>query len=281
MSAKNQHDPLALEVARLMVSITKPDDAFLFGSRARGDWNSRSDIDVFTIADEADDTREKYAEALEKGRAKALQIYGQPVKIDLVRYSPQAFHYYRQAPSHLAYSALKEGIRMSREPVNYHNDYPELEPNNWPDIEQRFTNYQRQILAAETLLETGLGYEEAGQHMQRCLENSLKGFLICMDFDDGQGNEWQKSHPISGLQEKMRTFDEGRELLGDKDFSFLNDYGVRIPYTGVQSPLANEAEVLENIRATAEDIMSFIENETGRQLPAYVPPGPRGRPHQG
>ncbi len=77
---------------------------------------------------------------------------------------------------------------MSSEPTSYGHRYPELEPNSWPDVEQRFTNYQWQVLAAEAVLGQRLGYDEVGQHMQHCLENSLKGFLVCMQYDDRQGN---------------------------------------------------------------------------------------------
>ena len=275
MQTTATHDPKALAVAQAMVSLIQPEDAFLFGSRARGDWTDASDIDVFTVAEENAQTRDRYRQALEAGKAKARQLYGYPVKVDLIRLNRQDFHHYRQAPSHIAHSALQEGIDMASERTGYGNHYPELEPNSWPDVEQRFTNYQRQALAAETLMEQGLGYEEVGQHMQRCLENSLKGFLVYMDYDDGQGNDWQKRHPISGLQEKVRTFQEGRDLLQDSDFSFLNEYAVDIPYQGVQDPLPDERSVLDSIKNTAAAIMDFIETDSGRQLPEYRPPGPR------
>ena len=55
-----KYDPSALDIARAMVAIISPDDAFLFGSRARGDWTNQSDIDVLTIAEQHRDTRAKY-----------------------------------------------------------------------------------------------------------------------------------------------------------------------------------------------------------------------------
>ena len=196
-----KYDPSALDIARAMVAIISPDDALLFGSRARGDWTNQSDIDVLTIAEQHQDTRAKYQQALQTGQAMATEIYGRPVKIDLVRYSLQDFEYYRQARTHLTHSALKEGINMSGEATGYGNQYPDTEPNNWPDIEQRFTNYQRQILAAENNLEAGLGYEEVGFHFQRALENAMKGFLSDMDYEDDQDNAWIRNHSISDLQE--------------------------------------------------------------------------------
>ena len=171
----------------------------------------------------------------------AIEIYGRPVKIDLVRYTIQDFQHYRQARTHLTYSALKEGINMSGEPTGYGNQYPDTEPNNWPDIEQRFTNYQRQILAAENNLEAGLGYEEVGFHFQRSLENAMKGFLSYMEHDDGEGNAWMRSHSISELQEVVRTFPEGQAALGANDYTFLNDYAIEIPYEGGTRPPARRS----------------------------------------
>ena len=271
----SNHDQRALDVARTMVRIISPEDAFLFGSRARGDWNDNSDIDVFTIEEPGVHTRTKYREALQAGRAKAQELYGHPVRIDLVRYSPEDFHHYRQARTHLACSALTEGINMDREPTGYGNEYEELEPNNWPDVEQRFTNYQRQILAAENNLEAGLGYEEVGFHFQRSLENAMKGFLAYMDYDDGLDNVWMRTHNINTLQDAVLKFPEGMGIIGTQDFSFLTAYAIEIPYQGVQDPLPDEASVLESIRETVSAMTRLIEEDSGHALPRYQPPGPR------
>ena len=125
MTATATHDVKALEVARTMVSLIKPEDAFLFGSRARGDWEESSDIEVFTIARQTEETRANYQYAKEADRAKALDLYGYPVKVDVVRLSPEDFHHFRQAPSHIAHSALKEGIDMSSEGIVYQKITPE------------------------------------------------------------------------------------------------------------------------------------------------------------
>ena len=44
MSNLPPYDQRAFDIARAMVEIISPEDAFLFGSRARGDWNDTSDI---------------------------------------------------------------------------------------------------------------------------------------------------------------------------------------------------------------------------------------------
>ncbi len=271
----SNYDRRTVPVLETIRDIIEPADILLFGSRARGDWNDNSDIDILTIAEWQPDTKRKYQQALLDGQAKALEIYGHQVKIDLVRYSPADFEYYRQAKTHLTHSATREGISMTGEATGCGNRYPEPKPNRWPDVEQRFTNYQRQVLAAQNNLDAGLGYEEVGYNMQRCLENALKGFLAYLEFNDGQDNRWQQIHDIGLLQNAVMTFEPGRQALGSNDFSFLTDYAITIPYQGVQDPLPDEASVLDQIKETVQEMMRFVENDAGLDLPRYSPPGPR------
>ncbi len=275
MTASANYDAKAILVARTIKEIATPDDIFLFGSRARGDWDDASDIDVFTIADADPATKERHRRALKAGQSRAMELYGRPIKIDLVRYSPVDFERFRTARTHLTYHALKDGITMNCEPAAQSDRYPDVEPNNRPDVEQRFTNYQRQILAAESLLEQGLGYEEVGQQFQRCLENACKGLLAHLDYNDGAGNSWRRTHSIAVLQVAIRTFPNGQRILGDADFAFLDEYAIDAPYEGVQQPLPDEYQVLESIRATVGDMMAFIATDSGEPLPTYIPPGPR------
>lgn len=275
MTAMPNYDRRALAVAQVVGDIIQPVDIFLFGSRARGDWRDDSDIDIFTISESDADTKEKYRLGLQAGKAKALEIYGHPVKIDLVRYNPADFQRYRQARTHLTYAALKDGINLNHESAGDGDRYPHTPPNNWPDVEQRFTNYQRQVLLAEMALDAGLGYEEVGHNFQRCLENALKGFLAYMGYCDGQGNTWLRTHDIGVLQRAVEAFANGRLILAGNDFSFLTEYAIDAPYEGVQEPPPDEAGVLSAIKATVGAMMEFIENDAGARLPRYTPPGQR------
>ena len=261
MTRASKCDRRALAVAQTIEKIAAPIDIFLFGSRARGDWHDASDIDIFTIAERDATTAERYRRALEAGRARARRLYGAPVKIDLVMCSPEEFDYYRQARTHLTYAAFEDGIHMNRDPVGYNDPYGKIAPNNWPDVARRFTNYQRQVRSAKLLLEEGMGYEEVGHFLQRCLENAFKGLLAYLEYDDGEQNAWRRTHSLTVLQKGIRTFSTGRQILGDKDFSFLNDRGIHLPYEGVGHPLPDEAGVLASIQETVEAVMQFVEND--------------------
>ena len=82
---KTIHDPRALEVTREIDWILNPLDTLLFGSRARGDWNEASDIDVIVIARDDGEIRPKCNEAIAAGKAKAIKLYGKRTELDLNR----------------------------------------------------------------------------------------------------------------------------------------------------------------------------------------------------
>ena len=82
MVATPNYDPRAMAVAQVIGDVIRPDDIFLFGSRARGDWRDDSDIDVFTIAESDADTKDAYRRALQAGKDKALAVYSEGDAID-------------------------------------------------------------------------------------------------------------------------------------------------------------------------------------------------------
>ena len=282
---KATHDARAVEVVKIMRDIIEPDDILLFGSRARGDWHGESDIDILVVADPGRDTAEKCARARRAGYRRARELYGDHIGIDMTRYSPEDFQYYLQAPLHLTYEVVQDGISMSDERTDYRNRYEELPPNNWPDVEQSFTNYQREILAAQVQLEAGMGYEEVGHDMQRALENTLNGFLSYLGHDDGGRNAWRRSHDLEELEHLIREYPQGRETLGEDPIltqveygtKELNEYASTITYEGIDEPMQDEWSVLDHIRALAGRMTDFIEEDAGRKLPVYTPPGTRPR----
>ena len=164
MTASANYDAKAILVARTIKEIAAPDDIFLFGSRARGDWDDASDIDVFTIADADPATKERHRRALKAGQFRAMELYGRPIKIDLVRYSPADFERFRTARTHLTYHALKDGITMNCEPAAQSDRYPDVEPEQPPGCGTTLHQLPTPDTGWPSLCwNIGLGYEEVGQ----------------------------------------------------------------------------------------------------------------------
>lgn len=86
-------DPKAYAVACAVEEAIKPDRVILFGSRAWGDFDSGSDIDLLIITD--DERRDKREVELAVALRTAKQEYGPRAAVDLVHMSEGAFHFLR------------------------------------------------------------------------------------------------------------------------------------------------------------------------------------------
>ena len=274
-----RHDPLALEVVRVMDEMLGPKDMLLFGSRCRGDWNENSDIDALAIMGDGHPGAERYRETLRAGRSKALELYGYAIGVDLAIYSEQQFQRMRKARTHIAWNAAREGISMRRRGENdYGNEYTEPEiPDNWPDIERRFLNAQRHLDDAELGLAIGISRESVGWQLQHGIENALKGFLAHMDHPEenpGRWDSWTRSHDMEKLQDLVNGYQEGRRMLQNGDFSELTQYAVKFQYDGIEHYL-DESEVYRTVNTTVERFMQYSEEDTGLELPRYQRGDPR------
>ena len=280
MTTENiRHDPLALEVVRLMDETLRPMDMMLFGSRCRGDWTEDSDIDALAIFDGEHPGSENYQETLKIGRAKALELYGHTIGIDLAVYSIEQFDRMRRAKTHMAWNVAREGISMRRRGEDdYGNEYPEPEtPDNWPDIERRYLNAQRHLDDAEGMLEMGLSRESVGWQLQHAMENALKGFLSHMNHPDeerGNWTSWTRSHDMELLQDLVRQYESGKEILGSGDFSELTEYAVKFQYDGMEKQLA-ESDVYRTVSSTIERFLNQSEADSGIELARYKRGDPR------
>lgn len=279
ISKKPQHDPRALEVVKAMDETLRPKDMLLFGSRCRGDWNENSDIDALAIFSHEHPGTERYRETLRAGHEKARELYGRTIGVDLAIYSEEKFQRMRQARTHTACNAAREGISMRRRGENeYGNEYPEPEiPDNWPDIDQRFLNAQRHLDDAEGMLELGLSQESVGWQLQHGMENALNGFLSHMNHPEerpGRWDSWTRSHDIESLQNLVREYEAGRRILQETDFSELTGYAVKFQYDGIDHYL-DESEVYREVSATVEKFMELCEEDTGLELSRHQRGNPR------
>jgi predicted nucleotidyltransferase len=99
-------DPIDAEAIQEMVSrivaVCDPEKVVVFGSHARGDAHSSSDID-FLVINETDLPRPKRSVALYS----ALREY--PCSKDILVYTPAEVHEYSELPQSFVMTALREG----------------------------------------------------------------------------------------------------------------------------------------------------------------------------
>ncbi len=90
------------EVVRRLVEGVDPDKIILFGSRARGDFQPDSDLDLLIIRDADGPRHVRVAKAY-----RALRGLGMPK--DLLWFTPREVADWRDVVNHVVWSALREG----------------------------------------------------------------------------------------------------------------------------------------------------------------------------
>lgn len=99
-------EELVAEAVRRLVQEANPERIILFGSRARGDERSDSDVDLLVVASE--ETIRQH------GRRRLLARYWAamgrlPASFDFLLFSPEEIVHWRDSVNHVICRALREG----------------------------------------------------------------------------------------------------------------------------------------------------------------------------
>ena len=96
MNSETAH---AQAVAQAVYEAAHPLSLFLFGSRARGDHHTESDIDLLMVSDEPCDAA-AYGKAALAGSAQIQRVYGRALALDLVHMSRTKFKRFNGTRNH-------------------------------------------------------------------------------------------------------------------------------------------------------------------------------------
>ncbi len=245
----NVPDPKACAVARAVGEAVRPDRVILFGSRARGDYNPHSDIDLLIITDSDFTDQQMYQDTSVAAHRKVDELYGDLIGVDLVHLGEKAFHDGRRARNHVAGQAVRDGFDGNGDKVDYDNP----EPSNWPDIRQRIANARRSLRDLEVLVEDSRSSQEAiGFHAQQAMENALKGWISALDSD------YRNTHDLAKLAAIVRQHpDEIHTPAGEK-LAWLTRYAVRYRYSDAQVVIDDRDALLSAVPETVEAIIARI-----------------------
>ena len=101
------------QIVAAIVAAADPEQVILFGSRARGDARTDSDVDLVVIeAEPFGPGRDKHAEAVRLLRA----LNGIEVAVDLLVYSRDEVDYWRDSLNNVLARALREGKLVYERP---------------------------------------------------------------------------------------------------------------------------------------------------------------------
>ena len=240
-------DPKACAVARAVGEVVHPAQVILFGSRARGDFTPDSDIDLLIIGSGAVD-QQTYQRTSAAAHRKVEELYGGSIDVDLVRMSEGAFHDGRRARNHVAGQAVRDGLDAKGDKVTYDNP----QPTNWPDIQQRIANTERELGVLKILVEANAAQEAIGFHAQQALENVLKGWISALDAD------YRNTHDLTKLIAIVRQHPAENDTAAGEQLAWLTEYAVRYRYAGAEVLMDDRFALLAAVAETVAAIIARI-----------------------
>ena len=246
-------DPRACAVARAVEATVHPDRVILFGSRARGDFRPDSDIDLLIVTGPGPLDRQTYQRTSAAAHRTVEEVYGEPMGVDLVHLSEDAFHDGRRARNHVAGQAVRDGFDANGDKVSYDNPTP----TNWPDIRQRIANAERELRVLNDLVEANSAQEAIGFHAQQAIENALKGWISALDAD------YRNIHDLGKLIAIIRRHPQEEDTSASEQLTWLTSYAVEYRYEGARVEMDDRFALLNGVTETVYAIIDRIRTLTG------------------
>lgn len=263
-------DPRALQLASLLQERTRPHSVYLFGSRARGDWQEQSDIDLMILSSQRLDSDAIYSLARDLQK-RADQVYaGEQVPLQILNLSDSEFAWGRTSPHHLAGNVQREGLKPTGEHM------PRVKQDNpWPASQERLRTVYREMCAALTMH----GSRDALYtlfHVQQALENALKGFLSAC-----RAESWRKTHDLASLAQEAAPHIPEVVFPDQSQLKHLTEVRVEGPCSpsmelkiGPAEALARAQTVCSQLAARTLALCGKTPVDAGyRQLHADLPEG--------
>ncbi len=255
-------DPRALRVAQAVQHATGITQVILFGSRARGDYQADSDIDLLLVHPEDTDLRDT---AYRSATRAVQEGYGEPVGTDIVLMAPHLFATLQFGLNDIAAYAAKEGVTAMGYP--YHPPTGEMPPQDPATLEamKRCTHAKLifetlQVLVADDTSQrytTREAYELAvGQAAQGALELSLKALLAAVGQQYGFHHELERH--ASQAQRAIPNFRPLQSPLSNlSKFAGAGIYGLPSLGYDVSTLFAQVAADLEYVFALIQQHVAF------------------------
>ena len=209
-------DPIGLAVARAAQEAAKPNTVILFGSRARGDHRQSSDVDLLVIYRKGNSTPTSRI----KRAIKAYFTEHPPeLGVDIIPMDKERFDYSRRAKNHVSAQALRDGIIMSGERLDFSNNFQDDYPECWPDVKEKLQAAHRQLGTFDIVLNHPDGaQEDYGFHAQQAVENAMKAWMSAADID------YRRIHDLEDVAERILNDPAERHTLAAEQLRLLMDY---------------------------------------------------------
>ena len=253
-----KYDARALAVGQAVLRETGAQDVILFGSRARGDYREDSDIDLLLIHLCPKD-HELRAKVKDNATAAAAALYGSPVGVDLIWFSPEEFDRMRRSHNHVTAIAAEEGIAMDGQAAREeHQNDGEDYSSELNITEQRCYHARAHLRVLRRTIEDGEIALMVGQQAHQVMEHAMKGLI------SASGRRYPRHHELLDLESQMRRADPGFTYPLGSPLKALNDYAGGLRYNAPYAPLGDHNELLRQVESDIQRIFERVAELTGQ-----------------
>ena len=263
-------DARALRVAQVLRDAIDAECVILFGSRARGDWTERSDIDLMIIEPNIPD-RDRRMDIDRIGREMVKGMYHGSVPVDFVyltcaEYERKSVH----TLNHVARFARREGINVPRNP----DDYPGSDALDDPDHcdepmerQLRITDANLHYQTMHDLLDLRRENKNVAYNAHQVLEHAMKALI------SAQGHEYRHTHALDSLLGDIRANDPNLDLRPRSDLLQLNNYAGGTRYGPLLTPISDYNDLANRVTDDLSRVYDEINRLTGEDAWAVAPEG--------
>ena len=277
-------DPHAVAIARAMQAETDG-LVILFGSRAKGNYDTASDMDVLLIG---------HTRGSPKGAAQDYMEKNPPqLHVEVMEMNPDQFRRERLANQSIASKACRHGVWMSDERTEYRYFYEDDYPEHWPATRVHLANSWENMHRLEQLVEE-MSWDDkmVGFTAQQTVENGLKSLLsLHQDTAEfrhnlrGIWNHYLNRHHDPSREDHLEIREVVDELMehtsydnpqrpGEKE-SWLTLYAAVYRY-GQETrrmPEWERQELLARVRDAFTTVMDHVSRESGTGEEHIFPDG--------
>ena len=248
-------DPGALVVARAVFDQVKPVQAILFGSRARGDYLTDSDIDIAVItADPVPEYRRLEIDGIAK-RAAALHPNAPSTDVSFLTVAELLAG--RVKKNTLANSIVKEGKPIMDDSPDGHETGEPEEPVNWDDVDARITSAHEAVTDLEVLVADDRSSDRMiGYAAQQALEHAYKALIASHGESYPTGG--RDGHNLRILADKVQEVVGQDFPVPGRDWQTLTAYAGVGRYQDDQPPLGDRQRMSLEISSAVADIIGHI-----------------------
>ena len=257
-------DPRALEIARCLHRTEQPEVTVLFGSRARGDYDGHSDIDIMLVQ-ENPPSKEQESRTRNQAETSAQELYQQSVPVQIIWKTSDEFNRMRRSVNHLVARALRDGVIMPREAGddgsryndnnNGENDY-EYE---WTITDERYRHAEKHLNTFNNLIVVGDDDDMVGQHAQGAMEHALKALISATH------TAYDRIHDINQLTSDALRADSDFQFTQRIDGAIYNQYAGPQDYHPTQNPISDIADYRNVVNSDVQTILARVREIRGTQ----------------